>query len=137
MYLAFLNLGYTEIIIILVVAVLVFGGRLPEVAKGAGKWFFDIKRGINTLNRDIYSSTPNYSDPNHTPGGYPADIGAPPIKNISVDVDTPSAEGEDPADGEQRADEERRVDWEGSADGDRLAEAEGPADGDPPADDED
>ena len=116
MYLAFLNLGATEIIIILVVAVLVFGGRLPEVAKGAGKWFFDIKKGINTLNRDIYSSTQSYQEPDYTPGGYPADIDTPPVKNISVDVDTPSVEGEDVVDAESPINGEISTDTDQPAD---------------------
>ncbi len=103
MFLAFLNLGYTEIIIILVVAVLLFGGRLPDVAKNAGKWFFDIKRGINTLNRDIYSTPPSTYEPDHTTGGYPADIDSPPVKNISVDVESPPADGE--VDGTEGSDE--------------------------------
>jgi|GEM_PF-846767 len=128
MSLAFLNLGATEIIIILVVAVLVFGGRLPEVAKGAGKWFFDIKRGINTLNRDIYSSTNTYHEPDHTPGGYPADIDSPPVKNISVDVDTPSDESEGPADGQAGPDSEERNDSEERAAGEDAAESHPPAD---------
>jgi sec-independent protein translocase protein TatA len=58
MYLAFLNLGPTEVIVILVVAVLVFGGRMPEVARNLGRWFYDIKGGMAKLNRDIYAPPP-------------------------------------------------------------------------------
>jgi hypothetical protein len=58
MYAAFLNLGYQEIFLILIVAVLLFGGRLPEVSRNVGRWFFDLKKGMNDLNRDIYSPTP-------------------------------------------------------------------------------
>ena len=63
MSVAFLNLGYQEIFLILIVAVLLFGGRLPEVARNVGKWFFDIKRGVNELNRDLYAPPPPDATP--------------------------------------------------------------------------
>jgi sec-independent protein translocase protein TatA len=57
MYLAFLNLGPTEIVLIVIVAILLFGGKLPNVARDAGRWFFQLKRGMTDLNRDIYNTT--------------------------------------------------------------------------------
>ncbi|MFH1998427.1 MAG: twin-arginine translocase TatA/TatE family subunit [Planctomycetota bacterium] len=53
-YPGFLNLGPTEIILILLVAVLLFGGKLPEVARTLGKQFFDMKRNLRDLQNDIY-----------------------------------------------------------------------------------
>jgi len=38
--------GGLEWVIILVVAVLIFGNRLPEVAKGLGKSIAELKRGL-------------------------------------------------------------------------------------------
>jgi len=66
MYIAFLNLGYTEILLILLVSVLLFGGRLPKVARDIGRWFFDFKGGLNKLNREIYAPPPR--DPPEHPG---------------------------------------------------------------------
>lgn len=53
-YLGFLNLGPTEIVLVLLVAVLLFGGRLPEVARTLGRQFFDMKRNLKDLQDDIY-----------------------------------------------------------------------------------
>ena len=61
MHIGFLNLGSTEIIIVLVVAVLLFGGRLPEIARSLGKVFFDLKRNVRDLQDEIYRQ--DYSPP--------------------------------------------------------------------------
>jgi Tat protein translocase TatB subunit len=42
------DIGFQELIIIFVVALLVFGpDKLPEIAKTLGKWVVEIRRGIN------------------------------------------------------------------------------------------
>ena len=46
------GLGPTEIVVILVVAILIFGERLPQVAAEAAGWIVKLKRGINDLRRD-------------------------------------------------------------------------------------
>lgn len=45
--------GATEWIVIGIVAVLVFGGRLPEVGKTVGKTLRQLRRGLDDLKRDI------------------------------------------------------------------------------------
>jgi len=67
-YIGFLNLGYTEIAVILLVAILIFGGNLPNVARDLGKKFFDLKRGLNDLNREIYDV--DKTTPTTTPARY-------------------------------------------------------------------
>lgn len=42
-----MELGSGEIILILLVALLVYGGRLPEVARSVGKSLADLKRGLS------------------------------------------------------------------------------------------
>jgi len=46
------NLGATEIVVILVVAILIFGPRLPQVAAEAAGWVMKLKRSLNDLRRD-------------------------------------------------------------------------------------
>ena len=42
------DIGFQELVIIFVVALLVFGPeKLPEIAKTLGKWVVEIRRGIN------------------------------------------------------------------------------------------
>ena len=42
------DIGFQELIIIFIVALLVFGPeKLPEIAKTLGKWVVEIRRGIN------------------------------------------------------------------------------------------
>jgi sec-independent protein translocase protein TatA len=47
-----MELGSGEIILILIVALLVYGGRLPEVARSIGKSMAELKRGL-TETRDV------------------------------------------------------------------------------------
>jgi sec-independent protein translocase protein TatA len=47
------NLGPTEVIIIGAVALLLFGRRLPEVAKSMGKSIVQFKKGLREVEDDI------------------------------------------------------------------------------------
>jgi Sec-independent protein translocase protein TatA len=46
------NLGPTEIIVIVVAAILIFGPRLPQVAAEFAGWIMKLKRSLNDLRRE-------------------------------------------------------------------------------------
>lgn len=43
------GLGTTELIIILIIALLIFGSRLPQVMRGLGRSVTEFKRGMNDI----------------------------------------------------------------------------------------
>ncbi len=57
-WLAFLgNLGGFEWLVILIVAVLLFGRRLPEIARSLGKSLSEFKRGVKEVEEDLHPTT--------------------------------------------------------------------------------
>lgn len=56
------GLGPMELAIVGVIAVLLFGKRLPEVAKSMGKSFTEFKKGMRGIEDEIHSSS-SYSAP--------------------------------------------------------------------------
>ena len=56
------GLGMQELLIIGVVAVLLFGKRLPEVARSVGKSYNEFRNGLNELHSSFdVRSRPSYS----------------------------------------------------------------------------
>ncbi len=54
---AFFNLGGPEILLLIVLGILLFGRKLPEVARSLGKATVEFKRGMRGLEEEI-SETP-------------------------------------------------------------------------------
>lgn len=60
------GLGFQELIIIGIVAVLLFGKRLPEVARSMGKSYNQFRRGLSDIQSDLdiasQTSPPSYEE---------------------------------------------------------------------------
>ena len=57
------NLGFPEIMIILVIVLLLFGAkRIPEIAGSMGKGIKEFKKNINEATREIDDSPPRYDN---------------------------------------------------------------------------
>ncbi len=59
--------GTTELIIILVVALLIFGRRLPDVARSVGKSIVEFKKGIKDVKDDVEDTAKLDSNSTSTP----------------------------------------------------------------------
>ena len=67
------GLGMTEMMIIGIIAVLLFGKKLPEVAKQLGGSYREFKKGISDIHSQFdtndygtnYNSNPSYSSPSY------------------------------------------------------------------------
>ena len=58
-HLLFLGLSLTEIVIIALVVLLLFGGKkVPELMKGRGKGVKSFKDGMNEVEKEIKDETP-------------------------------------------------------------------------------
>lgn len=56
MNLAFVNLGTWEIVVIAIVLVLLFGSRLPSIARSMGKSVVEFKKGVKDVKDDLDTS---------------------------------------------------------------------------------
>ncbi len=59
----FPNLGAPEMIIIMILGVLLFGKRLPEVGRSLGKGIIEFKKGLRGLEDELEGSSSSSSRP--------------------------------------------------------------------------
>ncbi|MBL9094923.1 MAG: twin-arginine translocase TatA/TatE family subunit [Planctomycetaceae bacterium] len=52
-----MGLGPMEMIIIGIIAIMLFGNRLPEVAKSVGKGFSEFKKGMHGIEEQVNSAS--------------------------------------------------------------------------------
>jgi len=60
------NLGPMEMMIVMGIAVLLFGKRLPEVGRSLGKGIVEFRKGLNGVADEFDISGPGHSSPSHT-----------------------------------------------------------------------
>lgn len=46
------NIGFGEVVVVLLIALLIFGGRLPEVGRSLGKSISEFKKGLKNLREE-------------------------------------------------------------------------------------
>ncbi len=64
------SIGYQELIVIAVVAVILFGGRLPEVARTIGESYQQFRKGLSDL-QSSFDASVNSSDDHSKSSGLP------------------------------------------------------------------
>ncbi len=63
------GLGFQELLIILVVALIIFGpGKLPQIGSGLGKAIRDFKRGVGGEDSEEITKQENHTKKNDTGG---------------------------------------------------------------------
>jgi len=84
------GIGVTEMVLLAIVAVMLFGGRLPEVAKQLGESYVQFRKGLDdiksSINADIdLPSQPLSNLPDYTDDGMSSD------DDSNEDYEAPSA----------------------------------------------
>jgi sec-independent protein translocase protein TatB len=89
---AFFGLGTTEIIVILVVALIVIGpGKLPEVARALGKGLREFRKTADDLQREI--TREDHDDARRPPRPIRGSEAAPPVVMQDADAAAPVTSG--------------------------------------------
>jgi sec-independent protein translocase protein TatA len=65
-----LGLGFQEMMVILVLGVLLFGSKLPNIGRSLGKTIVEFKRGLHGVEDEIEQAT--HSEPSPLPAPQPA-----------------------------------------------------------------
>lgn len=65
------GIGWTEVVLLGLVAVLIFGKRLPEVGRNLGKGIVEFKKGLSGIEDEVKSAGANrqldHDAPSHEP----------------------------------------------------------------------
>lgn len=80
------TIGTTELVVIMLVALLMFGGRLPDVARSLGKSVNQFKKGLKDVD-----DTMNRDDPPDPPAATPKSL-PPRAESAATPVSTPTPE---------------------------------------------
>jgi sec-independent protein translocase protein TatA len=61
------GIGSMEMVVLFVIALLLFGKRLPEVARSVGKGMTEFKKGLHGIEDEIHTSSTRASSPQSRP----------------------------------------------------------------------
>lgn len=61
------GIGSMEMVILFVIALLLFGKRLPEVARSVGKGMTEFKKGLHGIEDEIHTSSTRSTTPQSRP----------------------------------------------------------------------
>ncbi|MFP6769532.1 MAG: twin-arginine translocase TatA/TatE family subunit [Planctomycetaceae bacterium] len=133
--LAFISPGPWEIGIFLVIALLMFGKRLPEVARNMGKGLTEFKKGMRGIEEDVHHSASYDADPTadrpHTDDSLD-NVSAPKFEPPTAATLPDDSTADDSTAGDSTADDSTAGDDQ--ADDDlKATDAAGGSDADPPA----
>ena len=105
--LAFLSMGISEMILVAVVALLVFGGRLPEVMHTLGKTYAKFRRGMSELSSPIRQEMRRLDDQARAPRPSAPDRGNVPTADEPPPYEVPEPEqaSSDPESAAERSSE--------------------------------
>jgi sec-independent protein translocase protein TatA len=99
----FSNIGVPELLVILFVALLLFGSRLPEVARSLGRGIAQFKRGVQEASAEatkaIEAADEQPQPPQTTPGAAPAAKDAPTAAPPQPDQPQPPGQSCSPSSG--------------------------------------
>ena len=63
------NIGMTELIVLAVLGLLIFGRRLPEVGRGLGRSIVEFRKGLKGIEDDVEEATSKPSLPRRDEAG--------------------------------------------------------------------
>lgn len=102
--LLFLSLGTGEMLVILVVGLLLFGRRLPEVGRSLGKTFVEFKSGLQDMQAELREVDRIAEDrARRKPEPRPVDAIA---RGEALDAEAPSTSGDAEAGATEKVDED-------------------------------
>lgn len=133
MTLAFIgSIGPVEIIVILLIAIVIFGRDLPDVGRRLGKTLFQVRKGIDEIKGDFYESTADIrKEVKSTQRDLNVMLNEPP-EPVAEEVEKPEPEAEE-TDGEPA--ESPDIEAEKSAEAENVKEKDSASEaGDKPTD---